>query len=79
MNLACDPSLDNSAYPCLYETTAHAGTFHPSDKTNADIVPHGTVCGIRLLNAHQRLRFEDQGNWAVAGKVAAGQREIPLG
>lgn len=67
MKFTYDPK-HNVAYLRLHERTAEVETIHVSDELNVDIAPDGTIYGVELLNANERLRQEDAGNLIVVNE-----------
>ena len=77
MKLTYDPRR-NIAYLSFQEKDAEVETIRVSDELNVDLAPDGTVYGVELLNANERLRASDDGLLVVVNEAIGDQREIRL-
>ena len=69
----------NIAYLRLRPKGAEVDTIHISDEMNIDIAPDGSVYGIELLNANEKLRSADGGKLALVDEVENREVELSLG
>ena len=74
MKLTYDPK-HNIAYLRLHEKRGPVTTLKISDEMNVDVAPDGTVHGIELLNANERLK-QDGGDLIL--ETAGGAEKISL-
>jgi len=77
MQLTYDPRY-NIAYLRFQEKTAEVETIRISDELNVDIAPDGTIYGVELLNANEKLRRGDAGALVVINEALGQRQEIPL-
>ena len=74
MKLSYDPKC-NVAYIRFHEKLGQVTTLKLSDDVNIDIAPDGTVYGVELLNANERLTGD---HGALIVESGGEHREIAL-
>jgi len=68
MKVTYDPR-QNVAYIRLREKRAEVETLRISDELNIDLAPDGTVYGIELLNANERLALGPDGKLVLVDEA----------
>jgi len=77
MRFTYDPRY-NIAYIRFREKQAEVEAVRISDELIVDVAPDGTIYGIELLNANERLQREDAGKLLVINEATGEHTELPL-
>jgi uncharacterized protein YuzE len=77
MRFTYDPRY-NIAYIRFQEKRAEVEAIRVSDELVVDIAPDGTVYGIELLNANERLGREDGGKLLLINEATSECVALPL-
>jgi len=77
MRFTYDPRY-NIAYIRFQEKGPEVEAIRISDELVVDVAPDGTIYGIELLNANERMRQEDSGELIVINDATGKRAELPL-
>ena len=78
MRFTYDPRY-NIAYIRFQEKRSEVEAIRLSDEIVVDMAPDGTVYGIELLNANEKLGREDHRSLVVVNEATGVQAELALG
>ena len=77
MKLSYDPRY-NIAYIRFHEKRAQVETVKISEDLNVDMAPDGSIYGVELLNASEKLQREDDGKLIVINEATGTKTEVVI-